>query len=170
MAISNYFGILSLLFNYLNNIQSQKSVQILNQIPLFGTQLFEYSNNSNYLFKHWYFVPELYNCPKARGVRTVNFYICPHLNNACNEIFKKILHFVLFLVLFLKKRGQILIKSHLKCQNYWKNYEFWIFFYKNWWILVIFSYFCPFTTKFFLFLPPPPKFLTTDILYTTEHN
>ena len=73
------------------------------------------------LFRGVYFVPELYNCPKARGVRTVNFYICPHLNNACNEIFKKILHFVLFLVLFLKKRGQILIKSHLKCQNYWKK-------------------------------------------------
>ena len=53
MAISNYSGIRSLLFEYSNNIWSPKSDQIEYRIPLFGTQLFRYSNNSNYSFKHW---------------------------------------------------------------------------------------------------------------------
>ena len=52
MAISNYSGIRSLLFEYSNNIRSPKSDRIEYRIPLFGTQLFEYSNNSNYSFKH----------------------------------------------------------------------------------------------------------------------
>ena len=54
MAISNYSGIRSQLFEYSNNIWSPKSDRIEYQIPLFGTQLFEYSNNLNYSFKHWY--------------------------------------------------------------------------------------------------------------------
>ena len=54
MAISNYSGIRSLLFEYSNNILSPKSDRIEYRIPLFGTQLFEYSNNLNYSFKHWY--------------------------------------------------------------------------------------------------------------------
>ena len=37
------FIIWTLLFEYSNNIGSSKSDRILNQIPLFGTQLFEYS-------------------------------------------------------------------------------------------------------------------------------
>ena len=52
MAIFNYSGIRSLLFEYSNNIRSPKSDRISNRITLFGTQLFEYSNNSNYSFKH----------------------------------------------------------------------------------------------------------------------
>ena len=47
------FGIQTLLIEYSNYIQSSKSDQISNRIPLFGTQLFEYSNISNYLFKLW---------------------------------------------------------------------------------------------------------------------
>ena len=54
MAIFDYSGIWSLLFEYSNNIRSPKSDRISNRITLFGTQLFEYSNNSNYSFKHWY--------------------------------------------------------------------------------------------------------------------
>ena len=54
MAIFNYSGIRSLLFEYSNNIRSQKSDRISNRITLFGTQLFEYSNNLNYSFKHWF--------------------------------------------------------------------------------------------------------------------
>ena len=52
MALFNYSGIRSLLFEYLNNICSPKSDRISNRITLFGTQLFKYSNNSNYSFKH----------------------------------------------------------------------------------------------------------------------
>ena len=45
------FGSQTILFKCLNNIQSSKSDQILNQVPLSGAQLFEYSNNWNYMFK-----------------------------------------------------------------------------------------------------------------------
>ena len=53
MAIFNYSDIRSLLFEYSNIIPSPKSDWISNRTTLFGTQLFEYSNNLNYSFKHW---------------------------------------------------------------------------------------------------------------------
>ena len=49
-----------------------------------------------------YFVPKFYNCPKARGVRTENFYICPNSHNVRECNISNFAHFVLFLGSFLK--------------------------------------------------------------------
>ena len=44
------FVIQALIFNHSSNILSSKSDQILSLTPLFGTQLYEYLNISNYSF------------------------------------------------------------------------------------------------------------------------
>ena len=82
MAIFNYSGIRSLLFEYSNNIRSPNSDRISNRITLFGTQLFEYSNNSNYSFKHWPFQFQIWLCYQ---------HLCSkHLSHKLNQIYLKL--------------------------------------------------------------------------------
>ena len=102
--------------------------------------------------------------PKVRGALAENFYICPSLHNA---IFKNLPILCYFLANFWKN-WQILIKLYLKYQNYWKKLGILDKFLKKLVNLCNFFLFLPFYCSKYFISAPPPQFVLTDILYTTD--
>ena len=61
-----------------------------------------YQTIAQQLIRGVYFVPKLYNCPKARQVRDENFYDCPQFACCAQWNILKFAHFVSFVESFLK--------------------------------------------------------------------
>ena len=102
-----------------------------------------------------YFVPKLYNCPIAQQGRDEKFYNCPQFAQCVQCNIFKFARFVPFVQSNLENWANFVIILSKSVKIIAKSLKFWINFSQIMWIFVIFSYFCPLTTKNSLFLPPP---------------